>query len=106
MSWARAFRNSGRISINVDSITAGISPSPGAPCGAHRRARSIPTGWCPTSGSTKKSASLPGPAAGVAGGDLGPHLRERNVEIDVPPVGGADHDEQKVLPPHRKPSCG
>src|SRR6267142_1267029 len=100
-SWARAFRNSGRISINVASIIAGTSPSPAAPCGAHRRARSIPTGWCPTSGSTRKSANLPGPAAGVAGGDLGHHLRERVVEIDVLRVGDADHDEENVRQLHR-----
>src|SRR5881628_1425156 len=101
MSWARAFRNSGRISINVVSTTAGTSPSPVAPCGAHRRARSIPTGWCPTSGSTRKSASLPGPAAGVAGGDLGHHLRKGVIEVDVLRVRDADHHEQDIGQLHR-----
>src|SRR5258708_433610 len=101
MSWAPAFRNSARISISVGSTTAGTSPSPAAPYVGRRPPRSIPIGWCPTSGSTRKSASLPGPAAGVAGGDLGHHLRERVVEIDVLRVGDADHDEENVRQLHR-----
>ena len=44
----------------------------------------------------KRSASLPGPAAGVAGGDFGHHLREGVVEIDVLRVGNANHDEEDV----------
>src|SRR6266542_2317495 len=95
-SWAPAFRNSGPISINAASTTAGTSRSRAAPCVVRQPGPSIPIGWCPTSGSTKRSASLPGPAAGVAGGDLGHHLREGLIEIDVLGVGHADHDEEDV----------
>src|SRR6266511_5387043 len=100
-SWARAFRNSGPISINAASTTAGTSRSRAAPCVVRQPGPSIPIGWCPTSGSTKRSASLPGPAAGVAGGDLGHHLRERLIEVDALGVGQADHDEQDVRQLHR-----
>src|SRR5438876_7526112 len=96
MSWAPAFRNSARISISVGSTTADTSPSPAVPSVGRRQAPSIPIGWCPTSGSTGRSASLPGPAAGVAGGDLGHHLCERIVEIDPLRVGDADDHEENV----------
>src|SRR6266849_2972899 len=99
--WAPAFRSFARISISVASTTAGTLPNLDVPSVAHRSAPSIPIGWCPTSGSTKKSASLPGPAAGVAGGDLGHHLREGVVEIDVLRVGHADHDKENVRQLHR-----
>src|SRR6267378_4487297 len=99
-SWAPAFRNSARTSISAASTTAATSLSRAAPCAAHRPARSIPTGSSRTRGSTRKSASLPGPAAGVAGGDFGHHLRERVVEIDPLRVGDADHDEQDVAQLH------
>src|SRR6267143_365437 len=103
-SWAPAFRNSARISISVASTTAAISPSPVVPCAARRPALSIPLGWCLTRGSTKRSASLPGPAAGVAGDDFGHHLREGVVEIDVLRIGNADHDEEDVRQLHRNRS--
>src|SRR6267378_5282373 len=99
-SWAPVFRNFARISISVASTTAATWLSPAVPCAARRLAPSIPIGWCPTSGSMKKSASLPGPAAGVAGGDFGHHLREGVVEIDVLRVGHANHDEDDVRQLH------
>src|SRR2546421_1419734 len=101
MSWAPAFRNSGPISINAASTTAAIWSSRGARCGARRRERSIPIAWCRTSGSTRKSSSLPGPAAGVAGGDLGHHLGERVVEVDLLRVGQAHDHEQDISELHR-----
>src|SRR5207237_6028441 len=67
---------------------------------AHRVELSIPIACCPLSGSTTRSASLLGPAAGVAGGDLGHHLRERGVEIDALRVGEANHDEQNIRELH------
>src|ERR1041384_5274759 len=101
MSWAPAFPNSARISISVGSTTAGTSPSPAVPYVRRRPARSTPIAWCRTSGSTRRSASLPGPAAGVAGGDLGHHLREGLVEIDLLRVGKADHHKKNVRQLHR-----
>src|SRR6266853_4520423 len=95
-SWVPAFRNSARTSISAASTTAATSLSRAAPCVVRRPGRSIPTGCSRTSGSTKKSGSLPGPAAGVAGGDFGHHLRERVVEVDVLRIGDADDDEQDV----------
>src|SRR6266581_2887579 len=100
MSWAPAFRNSARTSISVGSTTAGTLPSPAVPSAGRRPAPSIPIGWCPTSGSTRKSASLPGPAAGVAGGDLGHHLREGVVEIEALRVRDADYHEQNIRELH------
>src|SRR5438552_4559197 len=95
-SWAPAFRNSVHTSISAASTIAATSPSPAVRCVPHRRARSIPTGWSRTSGSMRRSASLLGPAAGVAGGDLGHHLGERVVEVDALRVGDADHDKENV----------
>src|SRR5437762_5618190 len=100
-SWAPAFRNSARTSISAASTTAATSPSQAAPCAAHRPAPSIPIDWCLTRGSTKKSASLPGPAAGVAGGDLGHHLRKGVIEVDVLRVRDANHHEQDIGQLHR-----
>src|SRR5438477_4000760 len=95
-SWVPAFRNSVRTSISAASTTAATLLSRAAPCAARRPGRSIPTGCSRTSGSTRRSASLPGPAAGVAGGDLGHHLGERVVEVDALRIGDADHDEEDV----------
>src|SRR5258708_13572719 len=103
-SWARAFRNSAPTSISAASTTAATSLSRAARCAARRPGRSIPTGCSRTSGSTRKSVSLPGPAAGVAGGDLGHHLRERIIEVDVLRVGDADDDEKDVRQLDRNPS--
>src|SRR6058998_3787754 len=100
MSWAPAFRNSARISISVGSTTADTSPSPAVPSVGRQPGPSIPIGWCPTSGSTRRSASLPGPAAGVAGGDLGHHLGERLIEIDALRIRDADDDEENVRQLH------
>ena len=47
-----------------------------------------------------RSASLPGPAAGVAGGDFGHHLRERVIEIDLLRIGETDHDEENIRQLH------
>src|SRR5881296_2631400 len=104
MSSALAFPNSVPISNNAGSTTAATLRSPDVRCAAHRRERSIPIACCRTRGFTRKSASLPGPAAGVAGGDLGHHLREGGVEIDVLRVGNADHDEENVRQLHRNRS--
>src|SRR5205807_452648 len=49
-----------------------------------------------TSGSTRRSTFLLGPAVGVARGDLRHHPGERVVQVDVLRVGDADHDEQDV----------
>src|SRR5258708_32978615 len=94
--------NSSPSSTSAASTTAATSPSRTAGCGRRRRAaRSIPTGSCPTSASTRKSACLPGPAIGVAGGDLSHHLREGVVQVDPLRGGQADDDEQDVGPLHR-----
>src|SRR2546422_2292638 len=94
--------NSSPSSTSAASTTAAISRSRGAGCGRRRSAaRSIQTGSCPTSASTRKSACLPGPAIGVAGGDLLHHLRERVVQVDSLRVGEADDDEQDVGQLHR-----
>src|SRR5439155_19336691 len=89
-------RNTVTTTIRHASTIPPTSPSPAVPCVPHRRARSIPTGWSRTSGSMRRSASLLGPAAGVAGGDLGHHLGERVVEVDALRVGDADHDKENV----------
>src|SRR3989442_6558544 len=94
--------NSRPSSTSGASTTAAISRSRAAGCGRRRSAaRSIQTGSCPTSASTRKSACLPGPAIGVAGGDLSHHLRERVVQVDSLRVGEADDDEQDVGQLHR-----
>src|SRR5207253_11139436 len=101
-AWAPISSNSGPSSTNVASTTAGISQSPAAGCAKRRReARSIPIVSCPTSGSTRKSACLPGPASGVAGGDFLHHRSERVVQVDPLRVGEADDDEQDVGELHR-----
>src|SRR5438105_1665583 len=97
---APASPNSGPISINAVSTTAVTWRNPDVLCAAHRLERSILIACCRMSGSTRRSASLPGPAAGVAGGDLVHHLRERGVEIDALRVGEADHDEQDIRELH------
>src|SRR5207248_6518651 len=98
--WADAFRSFGRFSINAASTIAGTSRSRAAPSARLRPARSTRTGSCRTSGSTKKSTSRPGPAVGVAGGNLGDHLCERRVQIDVLRIGDADHHEHDVSELH------
>src|SRR5213596_443644 len=98
--------NSGRTSIIAASTTAGISPSRGVPFAVLRPGPLTPTGCCRTSGSTRKSASLPGPAAGVAGGDLGHHLREGVIEIEALRVRDADYHEQNVCELHGNRTVG
>src|SRR6266567_2928636 len=49
----------------------------------------------------RRSAFLPGPAGGVAGGDLPHHGAERLVEVDPLGVREADHHEQAVGELHR-----
>src|SRR3989449_3563680 len=101
-AWASTSPSSSPSSTSAASTTAGISPSRAARCARRRSgARSTPTGSCPTSASTRKSACLPGPAIGVAGGDLSHHLRERVVQVDSLRVGEADDDEQDVGQLHR-----
>src|SRR6266550_8166375 len=102
-AWASTSPSSGLSWTNAASITAGISPSRDAECGRRRsEARSTPIVSCPTSGFTRKSACLPGPAIGVAGGDLSHHLGERVVQVDPLRVGEADDDEQDVGELHRE----
>src|SRR5437879_1760670 len=100
MSSALAFPSSVPTSINAGSTTAATLRSPDVRCAAHRRERSIPIACCRTRGFTRKSASLPGPAAGVAGGDLGHHLREGVIEIEALRVRDANYDEQNVRELH------
>src|SRR5439155_4121207 len=101
-AWAPTSPSSGPSSTSAASTTAGISPSRAAAYGRRRsEARSTPIASCPTSASTRKSACLPGPAIGVAGGDFAHHLRECVVQIDRLGVGEADGDEQDVGELHR-----
>src|SRR6185436_13951538 len=98
---APASRSSVPTSTSAGSTTAAIWPSPDAPCGRPgRQRRSTSTGSSPTSVSTRRSARLPGPAAGVADGDLGHHLRERLVEVDLLRVGDANDHKQDVRQLH------
>src|SRR2546428_417268 len=100
--WASTSSSFSPSSPSAASITAGTSPSPAAGCGRRRsEARSTPTVSCPISASTRRSACLPGPAIGVAGGDLSHHLGERVVQVDPLRVGEADDDEQDVGELHR-----
>src|SRR2546430_914399 len=101
-AWASTSPSSGPSSTSVASATAGISPSRAAAYGRRRsEARSPPIALYPTSASTRRSACLPGPAIGVAGGDFSHHQRERVVQIDPLGVGEADDDEQNVGELHR-----
>src|SRR5207249_1271171 len=102
-AWASISPSSSPSSTSAASTTAGISSSPAAACGRRRSAaRSTPIASCPTSASTRKSACLPGPAIGVAGGDLSQHLCEGVVQVDPLRVGEADDDEQDVGELHRE----
>src|SRR5207247_10660485 len=88
---------------SVGSTTAGISLSRAAAYGRRRsEARSTRIASCPTSAFTRRSACLPGPAIGVAGGDLSHHLCEGVVQVDPLRVGEADDDEQDVGELHRE----
>src|SRR3989449_4553132 len=101
-AWASISPSSGPPSTSVASTTAGISLSRAAAYGRRRsEARSTRIASCPTSAFTRRSACLPGPAIGVAGGDLSHHLGERVVQVDPLRVGEADDDEQDVGELHR-----
>src|SRR6266700_2173504 len=102
MRWGPASLSSVASWISARSTTAVTSPSRDAPCGRPPSTeRSIPTGSCPTSACARRSAFLPGPALGVARGDLPHHPLERVVEVDPLRVREADHDEQNVGELHR-----
>src|SRR6266581_4683504 len=102
MRWGPASLSSVASWISAGSTTAVTSPSRDAPCGRPPSTeRSIPTGSCPTSACARRSAFLPGPALGVARGDLPHHPLERVVEVDPLRVREADHDEQNVGELHR-----
>src|SRR6266571_3315427 len=102
MRWGPASLSSVASWISAGSTTAVTSPSRDAPFGRPPSTeRSIPTGSCPTSACARRSAFLPGPALGVARGDLPHHPLERVVEVDPLRVREADHDEQNVGELHR-----
>src|SRR5437773_6900989 len=101
-AWASTSPSSGLSWTSVASTTAGTSLSRAAAYGRRRsEARSTRIASCPTSAFTRRSACLPGPAIGVAGGDLSHHLGERVVQVDPLRVGEADDDEQDVGELHR-----
>ncbi len=82
-------------------------PSRGARCARRPEpGPSTPTGSSPTGTSTRRSAFLPGPARGVARGDLVHHARERVVEVDPLRVRETDHDEEDVAELHRDGALG
>src|SRR6266566_5505031 len=96
-AWASTSPSSGLSWTSVASTTAGISLSRAAEYGRRRsEARSTRIASCPTSAFTRRSACLPGPAIGVAGGDFSHHLVESVVQVDPLRVGEADDDEQDV----------
>src|SRR6266566_4824030 len=96
-AWASTSPSSGLSWTSVASTTAGISLSRAAEYGRRRsEARSTRIASCPTSAFTRRSACLPGPAIGVAGGDFSHHLGESVVQVDPLRVGEADDDEQDV----------
>src|SRR5438270_522395 len=106
-SWPPASPSSGAFSISVASTTAAISPSRDARCARPRQSTPwSPTAWSRTSGSTRRSACLPGPAVGVAGGDFRRHPGERVVQVDMLRVGDADPDEQDVGELHGQGALG
>src|SRR3989442_1023696 len=91
---AAASPSSAPSSTDAASTTVGISRSRAARSGRRRRqGASTPTGWSPTSASTRRSAFLLGPALGVARADFLHHRRERLIEIYALLVGEAYHDE-------------
>src|SRR5467141_2467144 len=101
-AWAPTSPSSGPSSTSAASTTAGISRSPAAASGRRRsEACSTRIASSPTSASTRKSACLPGPAIGVAGGDLPHHLRERVVQVDPLRICQTDDDEQNIRQLHR-----
>src|SRR3989441_675095 len=96
-AWASTSPSSGRSWTSVASTTAGISLSRAAEYGRRRsEVRSTRIASCPTSAFTRRSACLPGPAIGVAGGDFSHHPGESVVQVDPLRVGEADDDEQDV----------